>query len=244
MANVGSALRTDLPFPFPVLEAEDASGRWHPVPVVVGAPSGKTKGIVVSLKDKLPGTTQRLRLTQAFEIHWDRIALFQYGESVRGQAARASVADLHWRGYSELADLPWDAPHTPIHDRLLPQPRWRTTPSGWATRYGDVRELLAETDDALVLVAGGDALDLLFPAEDLPELKTGWQRTAFLHLVGWDKDADYHVVAGRTIDPLPWHGMDYQAYGHEGPPPGAAADWNQRTRTRWVGPRTFSRRSP
>ena len=45
--------------------------------VTVGAPAGKTKTILVDLEGKLEAGTRRLRLTEAFEIHWDRIALME-----------------------------------------------------------------------------------------------------------------------------------------------------------------------
>src|SRR6185295_2879744 len=75
MANIAASQDPSLPFPFPQLEMEVAPGRWKPVAVVVGAPAGKTKTILVDLEGKLEAGTRRLRLTEAFEIHWDRIAL-------------------------------------------------------------------------------------------------------------------------------------------------------------------------
>src|SRR2546425_10903325 len=77
MANVAAANDSNLPFPFPTLAVETADGDWKSVEVVVGAPCGKTKTIVVDLTGKLPAGSRRLRLSTAFEIHWDRIALFE-----------------------------------------------------------------------------------------------------------------------------------------------------------------------
>jgi Tfp pilus assembly protein PilF len=61
MANVAASQDPSLPFPFPVLEAEVASGTWKPVDVTVGAPAGKTKTILVDLQGKLEAGTRRLR---------------------------------------------------------------------------------------------------------------------------------------------------------------------------------------
>ena len=47
------------------------------VDVAVGAPAGKIKSIVVDLAGKLPSGTRKLRLSQAFELYWDRVALFE-----------------------------------------------------------------------------------------------------------------------------------------------------------------------
>jgi len=41
MANVAASHNPDLPFPFPKLEAQTATGDWHVLDVTVGAPAGK-----------------------------------------------------------------------------------------------------------------------------------------------------------------------------------------------------------
>ena len=74
-ANMAAAVHPDLPFPFPVLEAETAEGAWRRLDLEPGAPAGKTKTILMDLAGKLPEGARRLRLSTAFEIHWDRIAL-------------------------------------------------------------------------------------------------------------------------------------------------------------------------
>src|SRR6185503_13888340 len=101
-----------LPFPFPTLEAEVAPGSWKPVNVTVGAPAGKTKTILVDLDGKIEPGTKRLRLTESFEIHWDRIALLE--KKADAKTGIASIpplhADLHFRGFSALEALPADWP--------------------------------------------------------------------------------------------------------------------------------------
>ncbi|HAB17995.1 MAG TPA: hypothetical protein DCE44_16290, partial [Verrucomicrobiales bacterium] len=84
MANVAGSHNPEFPFPFPVLEVETSRG-WEKVDVTVGAPAGKTKTILVDLAGHLPKDGQRLRLTQSFEIHWDRAALFTQATEVTGQ---------------------------------------------------------------------------------------------------------------------------------------------------------------
>jgi len=244
MANIAASHRADFGFPFPLLEAEIAPDQWRPVPVTVGAPAGKTKAIVVELSNQLPQGTRRLRLTQAFEIHWDRIALLRRAPDSDMRITRHDPvrADLHYRGYSAFADLPWNEPLTPIYSELLPRPNWRKTPSGWATRTGDVRELLRQRDNGLAIIAGGDELTLDFAVTDLPAPTTGSTRSYFLWTVGWDKDADYHVAAGLTIEPLPWTGMDDQRHGIEPRPAFDSDSLHVRYNTRWIGPLTVARR--
>lgn len=243
IANMAASGYPGLPFPFPTLEVETSEGAWQPVDVVVGAPAGKTKTILVDLAGRLPAGSRRLRLTTGFEIHWDRIALFERaGEAAtRVASVLPTKTDLHWRGFSELEDLPWYHPLTPKYERVRSLPNWRLNVSGWSTRYGPVDELLAQRDDALVLVNAGDELTLEFAAADLPPKPPGYRRDFFLFTVGWDKDADFHVAAGTTVEPLPWHGMDHQRYGQQ-PRPVIAGDWwIAKYNTRWVGPLTFSR---
>lgn len=243
MANVAASQDPDLPFPFPSLEVEVAPDRWQSLDVVVGAPSGKTKTILVDLAGTLPPRSQRLRLKTAFEIHWDRIALFDRAadSSTRITQLAPADTDLHWRGYSEFKDLPWTQPLTPDYDRVFGRPHWSITPTGWCTRYGRVDELVAAQDNALVLLNGGDELTIRFDAASLPAKAEGATRDFFLRTVGWDKDADFHVELGWKVEPLPWHGMDDQQYGRQPRPPFPSDTLMSRYTTRWVGQPTLQR---
>jgi Flp pilus assembly protein TadD len=243
MANVGASHTPDLPFPFPVLEVEVGS-RWKPVDVVAGAPAGKTKTILIDLGGKLPYGSRRLRLGTAFEIHWDRIALFEKRDNsqTRITTVAATKTDLHWRGYSEFEPWPWYLPLTPNYTNVKQTADWTITPTGWCTRYGPVDELIAAQDNALVLLNGGDELTLQFAAASLPPKPAGAERDFFFYSVGWDKDADFHCELGWQVEPLPWHGMDSQLYGRQ-PRPGSGDDgWIRKYNTRWVGPRTLTKR--
>ena len=238
MANIAGSLDPTVPFPFPMLDAELADGTWRRVDVDVGTPAGKTKTILVDLENRLPAGTQRLRLSTAYEIYWDCALLCEKpGEGeTRGYDLLPERADLHWHGYGRYADLPPSLPLTPIHEEITPTPPWDRTPAGWFTRYGEVVDLVSKRDDRLVLLAGGDELALAFDAARLPPPPPGMTRDFFLHVVGWDKDADFHVGTGWELGPLPFQGMDDQAYGHE-PRPGRIDDsWIKAYNTRWVGP--------
>lgn len=243
MANINASHHPKLPFPFPTLEAEIAPGEWTPVDVVAGAPAGKTKTIVIDLTGKLPPNARRLRLRTAFEIHWDRIALLEKVEqpATKLTLLAADEADLHWRGFSEFQDLPWDWPLTPDYEKVYQTPYWRITPAGWCTRYGDIRELIARRDEGLALLNGGDELTLRFHSNSLPPKPPGLKRQFFLYLDGWDKDSDFHVVNGTTVEPLPWHGMDAQRYGEQPRPPFPSDALHEEYNTRWVGARTLQR---
>ena len=242
MANVGGSHDPDLPFPFPQLEAEMVGGKWQKLDVLVGAPAGKTKTILVDLAGKLPAGARRLRLSTAFEIHWDRMALFSRNAGTpRSATLTPSHADLHWHGFGEYEPHPTDQPLTPNHDRVRHEPPWRITPTGWCTRYGDVRPLLATRDDALALLNGGDEITLDFSTAALPPKPDGWTRSLFFLCSGWDKDADYHVAEGWTVEPLPFHGMNDQTYGREPRPDFPSDPLMREFTTRWVGPMVLSR---
>jgi hypothetical protein len=243
MANMAGSYFPDLPFPFPTLEVETEDGKWKPVDVVVGAPAGKTKRMVVDLSNKLPPQSRRLRLSAAFEIHWDEALLFERDDSSRTRIAALAPTrtDLHWRGFSEFEDLPSHLPLTPDYEKVRQNANWRITPSGWCTRYGPVNELVAERDDALVLLNGGDELTLTFSTRQFPEKPAGYVRDFFLFSVGWDKDADFHVAHGTTVEPLPFHGMDDQLYGQQKRPVISGDGWMGKYNTRWVGTLTLDR---
>ncbi len=241
MANIGASLDANLPFPFPTLEAQLPDGSWKKVDVDVGAPCGKIKTILVDLENKLPAGARQLRLTTAFEIHWNSAALCEKVSSDANQQTHlaATRTDLHWRGFSEFKDLPANLPLTPDYAKVHEAPPWRRTPSGWCTRYGEVNELVSKSDDALALLNGGDELALSFDANKLPPKPAGFVRDFFLHVVGWDKDADFHVGQGWRVEPLPFRAMDAQSYDSL---PGSTTTntaWTGKYNTRWVGPKVL-----
>ena len=236
MANIAASHDPSLPFPFPALEAEVAPGIWKAIDVTVGAPAGKTKTILVDLEGKLAAGTRRLRLTEAFEIHWDRIALMekQPHAPTRVTFVTPTEADLHFRGFSPLENLPPDWPLTPDYDRVSANSYWTITPGGWCTRYGDVSELIASRDEGLALINGGDELSLKFALSSLPAKPAGSVRDFFLYADGWDKDSDFHVAAGTEVEPLPFHGMRDQIYGQEKRPQFPSDALHRKYNTRWV----------
>jgi hypothetical protein len=209
---------------------------WKTVDVTVGAPAGKTKTILVDLEGKLNPGTRRLRLTEAFEIHWDRIALMEKKPHplTRITFIGPSETDLHFRGFSRLENLPPDCPLTPHYETVNPDSYWTITPGGWCTRYGDVSELIASRDEGLAVMNGGDELTLKFAANSLPPKHDGSVRDFFLYADGWDKDSDFHVAAGAQVEPLPFHGMRDQLYGQEKRPPFPSDALNRKYNTRWV----------
>src|SRR5260370_38043477 len=137
--------------------------------------------------------------------------------------------------------MPAFLPLTPEYDKVSNSPPWNRTPSGWCTRYGSVDDLIDQKDNALVLLSGGDEVALSFNAGQFPEKPHGFVRDSFLYVVGWDKDADFHVGQGWRVEPLPFAGMDDQTYGHAERPAEVNDSWTQKYNTRWVGPLGLSK---
>ncbi len=81
--------------------------------------------------------------------------------------------------------------------------------SGAFTRYGDVTELLQETDDMFVIGRQGDQVNLQFCLADLPELAEGMERDYFFVVACWFKDPPDAWGYGFTftVDPLPFLNM-------------------------------------
>ncbi len=220
--NIAASQNASLSLVSPRLEAE-AGGTWYPIDTVVGMPAGKTKTILVDLAGQLRPGTRHLRLTNSFEIRWDRIVLGQRlpGDSIRQQRTAPVGAELEWRGFAEISSRAPGHPTTPDPADLRQRPPWRTALEGWATRFGDVLDLVSARDARLALVVAGDALELSFPARELAPPPPGWKRTYFFYSVGWDKDGDTNVIDGDTIEPLPVTAEGDQA-------------WRTKYNTRWI----------
>jgi len=243
MANVAASHDDQLPFPFPALDAEVAPGIWKRIPVTVGAPAGKTKTILVDLEGKLETGTRRMRLTEALEIHWDRVALLEKKPNARTDISyiRPSDAALRERGFGSFQELPLDCPLTPDYDAVGSNSLWTVIPEGWCTRYGDVLELVGSRDEGLVVMNSGDALALKFDARRVNEVAAGKAREFFLYVDGWDKDSDFHVATGTRVEPLPFHGMRGALYGREMRPSFPSDALHRKYNTRWVDGRGIKR---
>jgi hypothetical protein len=143
-------------------------------------------------------------------------------------------ADLHFRGFSSLENLPPDWPFTPDYHAVGVDSFWTIIPGGWCTRYGDVSELIAARDEGLALINAGDELSLAFAVSSLPPKPAGSVRDFFLYVDGWDKDSDFHVAAGMQVEPLPFHDMRDQDYGREKRPQFQSDELHRKYNTRWV----------
>jgi tetratricopeptide (TPR) repeat protein len=206
--NLAVAQRPDLPPVPPRLEVSTDSG-WEILVPEMGLPAGKTKTMVVDTPPLPPGA-HRLRIVTDRWLAWDRIAWTADpvdAEPVVVAKLQPEKADLRYRGFSEMFRRSPNGPHGYNYQRSTKESPWLPFP-GRYTRYGDVKELLLDPDDRLVILAPGDEIALAFDAAGLPPVREGWKRTLFLESQGWDKDADRNTFEASHIEPLPFRAME------------------------------------
>jgi Tfp pilus assembly protein PilF len=226
------------------LEVADGRGGWTLAKPDLGFPAGKNKTILIDLKDVFrPGAPRRARLRTNMEIYWDALEWAGEATGVESKIDRLAplTAELRFRGFSEMRQADASSPETPDYARLASTgQRWRDL-VGYYTRFGDVRELLLETDDRIVITNAGDELALRFAAPPPPA--EGWTRDYVLIGNGWIKDGDYNSMFSKTVLPLPTREREY----YTTPPTRLEddpvyscfpQDW-QNYHTRYVTPRAF-----
>lgn len=232
--NLAAAQRPDYPYLPPRLEVETAEG-WKTLLPSMGFPAGKTKTMVVDTPSLPPGA-HRLRIVTSLWLGWDRIAWTrETSDAVPILQARLAPreADLHYRGFSKLLRRSPNGPHGYDYETVAADSPWLPFP-GHYTRYGDVLELLGDTDDRSVILAPGDEIALEFDASDLPPVPRGWTRTVFLQSQGWDKDADRNTYEALQVEPLPFRAM--KSYGEAFPDTPEIREYRERWLTRVVRP--------
>jgi hypothetical protein len=229
--NVNLSQHPELEYPrLPYVQVADGSGGWKEAQAFMGFPGGKTKTIAVELAaDAFVRGQWRLRICTSAEIYWDDVFFTVDEEPIVGEAPalvrqhvlKLASADLHYRGFS--AELPRKRT-TPLrfdYSSVSEAPKWPPM-GGKFTRYGDVRPLLTEADDQMVVMGAGDEMTVRFraPTHSPP---SGWKRDFILHSVGWDKDADLNTVHGQTAEPLPYNAMTAYPYPPDEPFPDTPA---------------------
>jgi Flp pilus assembly protein TadD len=198
----------------PSLQVKDAQGRWRTVIEDMGMPAGKPKTIVVDLTGKFLSKSREVRIVTNLCVYWDEIFLSENPEAPRTRLTNVPMtsADLHFRGFSRVSIHPErKQPERFFYEHARAESMWNPTP-GLYTRYGEVRPLLTDVDDRLVLMGSGDEARLQFDSRSLPALPQGWRRDFLLKVDGWAKDRDANTAFSQTVQPLPFHGMSGYPY--------------------------------
>ncbi len=200
-------------------DAEKAAGKWREAIPYIGFPGGKTKTIAVDLSQLLAERREpkaegrksqpfRIRIVTSMELYWDEMfftvdeAPLEYTQTELPLLA----ADLQYRGFSARLPHPEFGPERYDAAQITTDTQWPPM-GGKFTRFGDVTELLKDSDDRLAILGAGDAVTIRFRADQAPPLPPGWKRDFIMHNVGYDKDADLNTIYGQYVEPLPFRAM-------------------------------------
>jgi cytochrome c-type biogenesis protein CcmH/NrfG len=221
------------------------SGRWKVGRDKLGFPAGKDKTLLIRLDGIAgKGVSRRFRLRTNMEIYWDFLG---YARGLDPGLARLRrpeplAAELRYRGILEMTQKDSSSPEVPEYDKVMRGQRWRDL-TGYYTRFGDVRELLAGVDNRYVIMNAGDEIAFRFPVPEGPP--PGWHRDFLWESDGWTRDGNRNTRFGTTVLPLPHHRLKMSDQ-----PPGALEDdpvyrlfpddW-RRYHTRYVAPDDFAR---
>jgi len=195
----------------PMLQARDAVGRWRTIVADIGIPVGRPQTVTVDLAGRLRPGEHEVRIVTNMRVYWDQILLATAvsANDLQIRPLPVMTATLSARGFS--ADIHPDGQPPPFYDyaRATFASPWKTIP-GRYTREGDVRELLAKSDDMFVIAKPGDEIALAFA--DAGRLPDGWTRTYLLLSDGFSKEMDINSASPDGVEPLPFHAMSVYPY--------------------------------
>jgi hypothetical protein len=191
---------------------KDVHGRWRRAIEEIGLPVGRPQTIPVDLARVLRPGEHLVRIVTNMRVYWDRIAAGRAAptpfSTVPLDAERAA---LRVRGFSREVRPEGAEPVIYDYAQVTGASPWKTM-TGRYTREGDVRELLAKSDDMFVIAAPGDEVALEFPAAGLPAVPEGWTLTFLLFADGYSKEMDINSATPDHVEPLPFHGMSGYPY--------------------------------
>jgi hypothetical protein len=222
---------------------DDASeSGWKMASPFIGFPGGKNKTIVVDVTDWVNRDDARVRIRTTDQIYWDSAAVSvrtaaeidRLNELVHVQPLQLQSAEVAWHGFSQRVQPGPKQPETYDYQTAKDAPRWPPL-DGPLTKYGPVKDLISEWDDSMVVISGGDEIQLRFAVPEKP-LHDSQQRDFVLHGVGWDKDADLNTLSGQSTLPLPFQAMSKY--------PPTASQTEEVTQSRHTNANHLSREQP
>jgi hypothetical protein len=83
---------------------------------------------------------------------------------------------------------------------------------GRYTREGDVRDLLMQVDDEVIVSRTGDEIAVAFDASAVAAAPAGWTTTFLLFGDGFSKEMNLHSGSPDVLEPLPYHRMRRYPY--------------------------------
>ena len=154
-------------------------------------------------------------MTTNLQIYWDQILIDRTPQSARAQLQSSEVplasAQLDFHGFPRAVERKSPGDLYYVYEQASATGPF-TQPAGAYTRTGDVYDLLALTDDRMVVFGSGDEVQLEFDAAHLPALPSGWKRDYFFFANGYEKDMDFYAADGLSVAPLPYSAMPEYPY--------------------------------
>jgi hypothetical protein len=198
---------------FPYLQVKDAKGNWKTVVEDMGMPSGRQKLMAVDLAGKFLTESREVRIMTNLCLYWDEIFIVEENHPPPAKLTALPIqsADFHFRGFSRMKIPNITQGENYDYADVSATTMWNPTPGNY-TRYGDVKPLLEDLDDRMVIMGSGDEIKLRFSATGLPPLPAGWKRDFILLVDGWAKDADANTAFSQTVLPMPFHAMTSYPY--------------------------------
>jgi hypothetical protein len=179
------------PTPVPFMEVKDANGNWVRVPddrQIPLAPDGVARTYVVDLTGLFPTNDYELRINNFWNVTYDYIGIDTTPQQ------NLTINRINPQAYFyQVAST-------------------SSTSSGNFTKYGNVTQLLLNTDDEFVIGRRGDAVSLQFSTANLSDPAPGMERSYFFFVADWFKVqyANYGFGLGNdgfTVNPLPFYNM-------------------------------------
>jgi len=197
----------------PYVEELQASGKWVRVVDDMGFPAGLARTMVADLTGKLSAGTRFIRITTNLKIYWDRIRVDNSPPDIPFRLTEVPLAGarLGFRGYPRVVEGNPRNDLTYVYEDVSATGPY-TRQIGNYTRYGDVTELVRNSDDEFVILGSGDEVAVDFDATKLPDPPPGWIRDYFFYADGFAKDMDFYAAHGDTVAPLPFHTPETYPY--------------------------------
>ncbi len=189
-------------------------GAWIELFHEVGYPAGIRHMMTLDMTGKLLPDDEKIRVSSNMELYWDRIFLAPILVDAELTVTEAPVknADIHFFGYPREYSPDGRKPNLFDYDNADRAVPWKLM-KGSYTRYGDVTELLGETDDCYVIMARGEELTLRFSQDAFGPVPEGCRRSFILKTDSFCKDMDLYSAHPDSVEPLPFHSMSGYPYG-------------------------------
>ena len=195
------------------VEQQTEDGAWQTIVPGGGWPGGMGRVFTLNLSGRSWGSNARLRLTTNLEVSYDQVFVGRHAGPDPVKVQSVPLAEAHLRRVGFAREYSPDGRMPLIYDYEGVD---ATAPfhvlKGAYTRYGPVKELLAEFDDRFVLVGPGDEIALEFDARKLTATPEGMTRSFILVSHAWCKDMDLYTATPQTLEPLPFSTMSKYPY--------------------------------